>query len=408
MQAHDPQPSTSHSHYEELCALAAAGQLDQEEWEELRKHLEMCRACRETQVELSHIMLVLAQGPSPETPAIRSREAVQRLERFVARARSEGIPLAGVPAAAQRVSYVPSFRSIAAWGTIAALFGLFAFLAGARFRIPEHKEVVKTHPIVRNDQSVSRLSVDLSKSREALQAGQERERSLVAKLQVEEGRLAQLQRDKNDLAARIASLDAGNRKLQNASAELATAKQENEELRTQENAAKAAALSAEADLRDVRASIGKLSSQLNQERQLNEALEEARRLIVSRNVHVIDIGDVNSRGKSDRPSGRIFYVKNESLVFYAYDLTEAGKLASRNSFYVWGVKEGAGEAARSLGRLENEDRKDDRWSFRLNDADILARINTVFVTAEPNNAAVNRPTGEQIMTTSLAIRPNHP
>jgi len=408
VQVNDAQPSASHSHYEELCALGAAGQLEPEEWEELRKHLKICQTCREAQGEFSNIMLMLAQVPSPGVQAIRRREVAQQIERFVARARSEGIPLAGVTATAQRVRYLPSFRSIAVWGTIAALVGLFALLAGARLRSPKNKEFAKTYPVVSNDQSLSRLSGDLSKSREALQVAEERERSLVARLKAEECRLAQLQRDKDDFAARVATLDAENSKFQNASAELATAKQENETLRSAENAAKATALVVEADLRDVRASIAKLTGQLNQERQLNAALEEARRLIVSRNVHVIDIGDVNSRGKSAGPSGRIFYVKNESLVFYAYDLNEAGKLPSRNSFYVWGVKEGSGEAARSLGRLESEDKKDDRWSFRLNDPDILGRINTVFVTAEPKNAVVNRPTGEQIMTTSLAIRPNHP
>jgi hypothetical protein len=407
VQLNGAQPLMPHSYYEELCALAAAGQLTSEEWVYLRRHLDVCEACREVLADFSEIALVLACQNSPDDSALPPQEAERQLERFVARARSEGIPLAYVSVAPPRRKYLPWFRPITVWPAIAVLVGLFSFLTGTRFGIPEHREAVKTPTAVGN-QTLRPFADDLSKTTDDLRAAEERERSLSARLQAEKDRLAQVQHDKDDLTSRLAGLDAENSKLRNTSAELAASEQETERLRSQESAAKTAALVLEVDLKEARASVVKLTSQLNQERQLTAALEEARRLIVSRNVHVIDIGDVNSRGKKERPSGRIFYVEKESLLFYAYDLHEAGKLASRDSFYVWGTKDGSGEPARSLGRLESDDKKDDRWSFRLSNPDILARINTVFVTAEPNNTVVKRPTGEQIMTTSLAIRPNHP
>src|SRR5580704_7988109 len=81
----------THEQYEELCALAASGQASQDELEDLRSHLQTCPSCRSAAYDFNQIS---AQA--------LSRLAAKRLhcqipsgmtQRFLARARSEGIEL---------------------------------------------------------------------------------------------------------------------------------------------------------------------------------------------------------------------------------------------------------------------------------------------------------------------------
>ena len=80
-----------HRQYEVACALAASGQLSDEEFAEFARHLDRCSDCRGRLAELalvsSGITLVrAAKIPRPGAPK-------GMLERFIARAAREGIPL---------------------------------------------------------------------------------------------------------------------------------------------------------------------------------------------------------------------------------------------------------------------------------------------------------------------------
>jgi anti-sigma-K factor RskA len=48
-----------------------------------------------------------------------------------------------------------------------------------------------------------------------------------------------------------------------------------------------------------------------------------------------------------------------------------------------------------------------RWVLRFNDTKTLARLNKVFVTAEPQGGSTE-PTGKQILMAYLQVQPNHP
>src|SRR5262245_47561605 len=90
----------SHSEYfEELCALAAGGQISEPEFVELQDHLRDCAQCRLAYADftdLLHDKLPLADPEltgAPRPASIFSRQSSCR-DRFLARARKEGIAVA--------------------------------------------------------------------------------------------------------------------------------------------------------------------------------------------------------------------------------------------------------------------------------------------------------------------------
>src|SRR3984885_3545193 len=86
---------TDHSHYEELAALAAGGQLSDQELTDLQQHAETCAECRSAVAEFQEIVhfgLPLAQSPFRRSiNMIASRPDPGARERFIRRASLEGI-----------------------------------------------------------------------------------------------------------------------------------------------------------------------------------------------------------------------------------------------------------------------------------------------------------------------------
>src|SRR5262249_14278899 len=91
-----------HEHFEELCALAAGGQISEPEFVELQDHLQQCAYCQSTYsdfIELLHDKLPLA---APEVigfsrlPGFFSENSSYQ-ERFLARARKEGLTVSQEP-----------------------------------------------------------------------------------------------------------------------------------------------------------------------------------------------------------------------------------------------------------------------------------------------------------------------
>ena len=88
--------TSPHQHFEELCALAASGQISDPEFVELQDHLQQCAHCRSTYsdfIDLLHDKLPLADPEvlrSSKLSSFFSEDSSYR-ERFLARARKEGL-----------------------------------------------------------------------------------------------------------------------------------------------------------------------------------------------------------------------------------------------------------------------------------------------------------------------------
>src|SRR5208282_4197451 len=90
----------SHEHYEELCALAVSGQVSQPDLADLKAHLESCASCRGfaddfTQLSAQSLSMLAAKRSQCQIPSGMT-------QRFIARARSEGIEMRQEPAARVR------------------------------------------------------------------------------------------------------------------------------------------------------------------------------------------------------------------------------------------------------------------------------------------------------------------
>jgi hypothetical protein len=135
--------------------------------------------------------------------------------------------------------------------------------------------------------------------------------------------------------------------------------------------------------------------------------DEIGSLATARNLHIIDVHDSNAAGKRQRAFGRVFYVEGRSLVFYAYDLT-AAHTQKNITFHLWGEQAGSKETTLSLGILHDDDPKERRWALKFDDPKVLAKINSVYVTAESASKHNDAPHGPRVLYAYFGAQPNHP
>jgi hypothetical protein len=134
---------------------------------------------------------------------------------------------------------------------------------------------------------------------------------------------------------------------------------------------------------------------------------DGREIFGARDLHIVDVYDVDQAGKASRTYGRVYYVNRSLLLFYAFDLDHNAKLRKPVAFQAWGFRQPNSKTAESLGLFYLEDPKLDRWTLRVSDPRLLARIDSLFVTVEPPGGS-NAPRGRQLLFASLSGPPNHP
>jgi putative zinc finger protein len=396
----------THEHYEELCALAAPGQLAPGERVQLEEHLADCPPCRELLGDFSSTSAQLFLAGAEQRP-LTLPEGLS--DRFAARLHSEGISIS--PAALSRGrSRVPWQASAAVVAAAAALLSLMIgiFLGRQPFRLQQSRAASQasapvspaasgTAPkIVKADQTeVLQAQLDLLTRR----ANADRSSAEAARRQGEklQGELAELQQQHKDLQASNAQQSTRVSELQKQIAVL------NEKLTADD----AAVLVEENELRRLRRAVEEKDLALQQQQHVMGAGDQVKDLVVARNLHIIDVYDNDGEGKRQRPFGRIFYTEGKSLIFYAYDLADPRKLDRQISFYVWGGKLGAEQSVKRLGIFHNEE-EDGRWVLTFDDPRVLAEINSVFVTVETDSKQLNHPRGKKILFAFLGNKPNHP
>jgi len=400
-----------HERFEELCALAASGQISPEEWQGLREHLDVCSSCAATLGDFGKIGADLLAEFSDSIPD--GLQAEMR-SRFLDRARETGTQLGYYPpAAAPPRTWKRS--SVALTGLMAAsiLLGIAGvFRLYPRPHAPASKgpaaEVAKSR--YQSSQSAVEAS-DGPKVDELLAKihSLEAERSsLQVKLSGAIANEAQLESRMKDLGTEI---ESRNRELTAVRSEGAV---------TAERLSEAQSALKKADSRlaaqEVQISLGKtdkdkLAEELayekassEQSRALLATGKDGQSILASRNLHIVDVYDADTRGKR-RSFGRIFYVENRELVFYAYDLSDPRH--ANAEFYAWGAALSPGEEVARLGILHNDGKSEKRWVLKYNDASVLAKLDSIFVTAETGSNP-DKPKGKRILFAVLTGQPNHP
>jgi Anti-sigma-K factor rskA len=246
---------------------------------------------------------------------------------------------------------------------------------------------------------LERTRGDVAKLQQQLSAAEERDRQASSsaammehQLEAEQSELKQISDARDSLSQQLAAEQTEAQSLRANSAAGSSVDQQPAQTKALE--AKVQELSAALDEKDKTLALDK--DFLDHDRQIRD-------LIAARNLYIADIFDVAQNGKTTEPFGRVFYTKDKSLVFYGYDLDKQAGLKRSVAFQAWGS--GDDKQNVSLGLFYQDGSQ--RWVLRFNDTKTLARLNKVFVTAEPQGGSTE-PTGKQILMAYLQVQPNHP
>jgi len=438
-----------HRRFEEMCTLAATGQLGGPQMCELNEHIAKCNSCRKflqsvAQVSV-RVMAVLAEdrvpagdvvppegmrarflaritaeeqngkpAPRPQPVLIQKPALISPEARYENATRTENT----VPS---RVRWVP-LRFL--WRpaeviVVCLIIGTAGFYAGKniaeRRSQPPAQAISSTGGLPHGSTSPDRAD-RVSQSEPQKPAMQSQLSILQSKLVVAEARQRELSdklRETNDRFSTLTMQSEDEQRLltqqeQQARGQVSLLQGEVEKLRWQLDESKARLTAQQRESEERKARLEETEFSRQRELDLRSAKSEIGELVAARNLHIVDVYDADSGGKRQRSFGRVFYIEGKALVFYAYELEDPRKLNANVVFHVWGEKAGLKETIHSLGILHNDDANHGRWAMTFDDSQVLAQINSVFVTAEVANKHYHEPHGKKVLYAYFGSQPNHP
>lgn len=423
----------NHEHFREICAAASIGQATPEELFELEQHVAECEQCQ--QAYFYDLNLAAEQfAAASDNPSLSSRDAKESLNsklfvrRFFERAEKEGIQFS--PDVGQEVRRLaPVARPLPrqmAWRfpgrAIAALvllgFGMsigYFHGKGSADRDLASMDAKKdraTKAALGFDQDISELTaanamleLETRRLKAELAKTGERLRTAQAETHLRSEDRDRLASDSVALKAQLKNLEED---LAQSQALVASAQKEATEYRGHASELEAALLANKVRIGALTEELTEKSATLDRERQLLALGHDVSDLMGARNLHIVDVVDTDSRGKTRPVFGRVFFTEGKSLVFYAYDLSEAKIQKANYQYRVWAKQEGGDKQIRSLGIFYSDDKAQRRWVFKCNDPKILSVIDSVFVTLEPSDGDPSHPRGPNLMYAYLWGQPNHP
>ncbi len=97
----------------------------------------------------------------------------------------------------------------------------------------------------------------------------------------------------------------------------------------------------------------------------------------ARDLYLAEVYDVGRNGDTRKPFGRVFFTKNKSLIFYAYDLHQQPGVKNSNAFLVWGQRGPGRKRTLSLGIFCQDSTAIKRWLLKVDDSKTLQQIDAV-------------------------------
>jgi hypothetical protein len=425
-----------HEHYEEICAIASIGQASGAELAELQQHLASCAECRQRysdfmEIQASHYAVTTEDPELSASEATACIDSTLMRERFFKRAESQGIVFSH--AGTETLLPEPRIRLFTpkTWPVLVARAAAAMFLAGAvglsgyylggrRIRTASVTQRSSDSP------SVSRVEADRQRRRSRLASLEAENQSLTTELESlkssyarASSAAARLQDDNAetkkqrsallaDLNGRDEAIDKLQKRVEESQADVASVHAELETAQGGRVEDQATLIESQLRIRDLSEQLAEKSSALEREKELLAAGRDVRELMASRNLHIVDVFDTDTKGKTSPAFGRIFLTEGKSLIFYAYDLNDPRVQSAGYHYRVWGKREGPSQRARSLGIFYSDDKSQKRWVLQYDDPKVLQEIDSVFVTLEPPNGNQTQPKGDKLMYAYLRGQANHP
>jgi Putative zinc-finger len=431
-----------HDEFLELCALSTSGELTRKERQRLQEHLDVCPSCREAMKQYERVVsetipaLALDHPGSVESdsswsPQQAEADFFQRLtledELGADRERSEGNVGSSVAAKPTLSAGQATWRNI--WTLYAAgillciALGLSAYQVGIR-RGTESTSV--TLPATAATQAVEtalqQQVSDAGHEREILRSQIEQRDKAIASLRHElekqSADIGRMSLAQNQLKSDVQSAQAGRQgllqersdltqKLDEAKAQTQGLQDKLDSLEAQSSDDERRASALQAKVTDLNRLLQDREATVDQQEELLAHDRDIRDLMGARDLYVAEVYDVERTGETKKPYGRVFYTKGKSLIFYAYDLDQQAGLKNVSTFQAWGRRGPDREQALNLGIFFVDNASKKRWVLRFDDAKVLAQIDAVFVTVEPNGGS-HKPSNKPLLFAYLHIDPNHP
>jgi hypothetical protein len=430
-----------HDEFLALCALSTSGELTGEERKRLQEHLAACPNCTEAMKQYHAVVgkVIPALAPDPGSiesdPSWSQEQAEAALFQRVALkeevntdrgsdgdSASNGI--GRVPLSASQATWRNVWTLCAAGVLLCVALGVSAYRVGVRRGI--QSAVVSPAPDQTNQIALQQQVSDAGHEREVLRSEMVRRDQLIADLKrrleqqsadVGRMRLAQNQLE-TDLRSERAGRQAGrqdllqqqselNQKLEAAQSKTQGLQEKLDSFERQSSGDKQRATVLEAKVTDLTRLLRDREATLDQQQELLAHDRDVRELMGARDLYVAEVYDVERTGKTNTPYGRVFYTKEKSLVFYAYDLDQQRGVKAASTFQAWGQRGPDWQEAVSLGVFYVDNASKKRWVLRFDDPKTLAQIDAVFVTVEPNGGS-HKPSKKPLLFAYLHMDPNHP
>ena len=437
-----------HDEFLQLCAVSTSGQLTEEEHQRLQEHLAVCPSCREALKQYESVVneaipAIAADqlpgiDPGPSWSQAKAEKSffdrLTREERSQRGGAAEGKN--GVPAPRRILPFAPESTWRHVWMLYAAGILLFVTLCFSAYwvGIRHGADMAKSNatPSATNTQNQTLLGDQVSLEEQLSDASHEREiaRSQIAqrdkaladlhkRLEGQAAEISRLKEAQDRLASQLhtgdsaASKDlAGQQtelaqKLETAQSESQTLQRKLDSLAGQSAQDIAHAKTLESKVNDLTRELQESETALDQRDQLLSHDRDIRELMGARDLYIAEVYDVGDNGATKKPYGRVFYTRGKSLIFYAYDLDQQSELKRASTFQAWGRRGPDRQQALNLGIFYIDNSSKKRWVLKFDDPKMLAQIDAVFVTVEPNGGS-HKPSGKPLLFAYLKVDPNHP
>jgi hypothetical protein len=428
-----------HDEFLELCALATSDSLSEGESDKLHKHLSKCDACSSVLRDYQRITQEGMGTLAPEFAAesIRAvsshsiestkRKLFDRISLDLEDGRRVSEPVAVHRNGARGNGHARAMsRDSQAILRYAAVIALVIGLTGTAYRLGERKNAGLKSPVEsatsKEDGTLQEEVAILTQEHKALVAqlhGREQDleslQMLLGQKSEEISNLKQKQQDLEDVALKagdertaIASeRDTVNQQLTTAQANAATIQGQLSDLQQLRSGDLDRAAGLEAQIAELSDQLKDNGDTIDQQQQLLASDRDIRDLMGARDLYIAEVYDVDRDGQTRQPFGRVFFTKNKSLIFYAYDLQQQPGVNNANAFQAWGQHGATRAGAVNLGIFYQDSAANRRWVLKVDDPKTLRQIDAVFVTVEPNGGSP-KPSGKELLFAYLRVDPNHP
>ena len=426
--------------FEQLCALAALGQISAAEYVELCSHLMECEDCRRSRRDYleilhEHLPLVAEGEPAGSSSKVALHESSYR-QRFLQRSEDRtGSPATPTGAATRSGAgagqWHPStgmgrYALPVAAGLLVAALGLNGFLwhqggerlSGATARVGQLREEISRLSLQIAEQSLARLSpVPAAAEVPDEPSGEEMDRLAreLARAQRERGTaVAELRSQSQKLVETRVDADVLNRALEEArnaevrlSEKLARVERDLQARTGELEAVRKQGATREVTLALQEKQIGELAREVNEQaetirrdHELLAADRDIRDLLTDRNLRVSYVEDHDPEGERI-VDAHVFYAEGRRLLVYAHETPRGEKSLDNFSLQAWGKRSSERTGSpKSLGIFYADARNDKGWILKFDDPEVLSQIDSVFVTLEPKEGSL-KPGSEPLLYSYL-------